>query len=113
MNIKESFEFKKDLKKLLKRYKTLEKDLEVAKLAIATEPLGDGSRHWIVITRNERKYLIKMRMMCRAVKGSTFRLVYFYDADRAEVLLIELFYKGYKSTPNSKRMDKVVKELMD
>jgi mRNA-degrading endonuclease RelE of RelBE toxin-antitoxin system len=113
MEIKESDEFRKDLKRLSKRYRTLERDLEVAKLAMVAEPIGNGSRHWNVLKQKDKKYILKMRMMCRAVKGATFRLVYFYDSDTSKIVLVEVFFKGAKSIPNEKRMNLAVKDLMD
>ena len=44
-------------------------------------------------------------MMCRAVNGAQFRLIYFYDGDKVEVLFIELYFKGDKERENTKRIN--------
>ncbi|MEX0919074.1 MAG: hypothetical protein WDZ85_03905 [Candidatus Paceibacterota bacterium] len=112
MIITESEEFCRDFKKLLKKYRTLKGDFEVAKKAISAEPTGDGSKHWHIIKQKDEAYILKIRMMCRAVKGASFRLVYFYDGKTVEVIFIEIFFKGRKSLPNQKRIKRMVKKLM-
>lgn len=107
MEIIETDEFKKDFKKLLKKYRTLEKDFEIAQKAIIAEPTGDGSRHWTILKRDGDKYILKTRMMCRAVRGSSFRLVYFYYGEAVKVLFIEIYFKGIKETEDKKRIDNI------
>lgn len=113
MKISESDEFKKDFKKLHKKYRSLAKDFAVLKQAILTEPLGDGTKHWNCLTRVESKDLsfLKVRMMCRSVRGASFRVVYMYDGDKLELLFIEIFFKGNKNVENQKRIEAIIKTL--
>lgn len=97
MNIIEGPEFQKEFKKLLKKYRTLEGDIVIAKLAIAAAPKGNGTKHWAVLTQQGDVYVLKMRMMCRAVRGADFRLVYKYDGNTVEVVFIEIYFKGDKA----------------
>lgn len=106
MNFQEGDEFQKEFKKLAKKYRTLVDDFQIVKKAIKASPAGDTSKHWHILKYDGAdKYILKMRMMCRAVKGTQFRLVYFYDGTSVEVLFIEIFYKGNKENENKTRID--------
>ncbi|MFW5853263.1 MAG: hypothetical protein ACOCU8_01310 [Patescibacteria group bacterium] len=107
MKIVEGDKFQKDFKRLLKKYKTLQEDFEVAKKAIQVEPTGDGSKHWNILREKDNKYILKMRMMCRTLRGSELRLIYFYDGDTVEVVFIEVYYKGNKERENKKRIQDI------
>ena len=113
MDFQESDEFKKEFKKLHKKYPTLEDDLEVVKKAIAASPEGNGSKHWETLSRDTSdKRILKMRMMCRAVRGSQFRLVYLYDGQSVEVLFIELYFKGNKEREDKERIKILIDSLV-
>jgi len=113
MDIQESEEFKKDFKKLLKKYKTLQDDFSVAKSVIVAEPKGDGTKHWNILWQSDDRCILKVRMMCRAVKGASFRLIYFYDGEVAKILFIEMYYKGSKELEDRGRISAVVKQLQE
>lgn len=106
MEFSESDEFKKEFKKLAKKYPTLEDDFEVVKKIIAATPEGNGAKHWNRLKYDETENCVmKMRMMCRSVRGSQFRLIYFYNGEIVKVLFIELYFKGDKERENTKRID--------
>lgn len=112
MHFSESDEFRKEFKKLVKKYHTLEQDLEMVKKVIAATPAGNGSKHWNVLKcYDEERYILKMRMMCRAVKGSQFRLIYYYDGTKVEVLFIEIYFKGNKHREDAKRIRDFIAKL--
>lgn len=104
MQFRYSDEFEKEFKKLKKKYRTLESDLAVLKKAIIAEPTGDGSKHWNVLHQTDVQCVVKVRLMCRALKGSSMRVVYRYDGEYAEVLFIELYYKGDKDNEDWERI---------
>ncbi len=107
MDFSESDEFKKEFKKLSKKYRTLVDDLEVVKKAIRVNPTGDGTKHWNILRHDgETKYAMKMRMMCRAVRGSQFRLIYLYESELVTVLFIEMYFKGMKEREDKERIDR-------
>lgn len=107
MYFSEIDDFKRDFKKLAKKYPTLEEDFAVAKKAITACPAGNGSRHWNIFKKDgSGRYILKSRMMCRAVKGAQFRLVYFYDSTEATVEFIELYFKSNKERENVERIKK-------
>lgn len=112
MEFVESDDFKREFKKLKKKYPTLEDDLEVVKKAIKATPTGNGTKHWNILkTDNSHCYILKMRMMCRAVRGSQFRIVYCYNEKNIEILFIELYFKSNKVNEDRQRIDDVIKEL--
>ena len=104
-------EFQKDLKRLRKKYRSLNQDIAVVKQAIAALPTGDGSKHWVVKNKVEDTYVMKMRMMCRSVKGAQFRLVYGYNQKTVTVLCLELYYKGDQVRETSDRIDEYLKRV--
>jgi mRNA-degrading endonuclease RelE of RelBE toxin-antitoxin system len=112
MEFSESEEFKKEFKKLAKKYPTLGDDLAVVKKAIIVSPTGNGTKHWSTLKQDESdNFIMKMRVMCRSVRGSQFRLVYFCNNKKLEVLFIELYYKGSKEREDTKRIDEYFSKL--
>jgi len=111
MKINEGDEFKREFKKLLKKYQTLESDFLIARKVILAEPAGDGTKHRNVLWQDEERYIMKVRMMCRAVRGSSFRLVYLYDGESPEILFIEIYFKGNKELEDRGRIRDIVKKL--
>lgn len=114
MDIRETDEFRKDFKKLKKKYRTLDEDFETLKKAIRAEPLGDGTKHWNPITRIEEQEItfLKVRMSCRALNiGSDFRIIYMYDGSRIELLFIEVYFKGSKENHDRERIERIIKEI--
>jgi len=101
-------EFNKDLKRL-KKYRTLENDLEILTQVIRENPLGGGSRHWNILKSDEDKFILKTRMMCRAVRGTSFRVIYFYDGKNIKLEFIEIYFKGSKSREDTKRINSLWK----
>ncbi|MEX2411951.1 MAG: hypothetical protein WD607_11410 [Candidatus Paceibacterota bacterium] len=113
MKIFEGDEFKKDFKKLKKKYRSLEDDFRVLKMAVTAEPQGDGTKHWNCITKIEEKeiYFFKVRMMCRVVRGSDFRVIYMYNGESVELLFIEMYFKGSKELEDKNRIKDFVKKF--
>jgi mRNA-degrading endonuclease RelE of RelBE toxin-antitoxin system len=111
MDISYTDEFNKDFKRLSKKYKTLEKDLEILVRAVCTEPKGDGTKHWNIITIDQERYFLKVRMMCRSVRGADFRVVYMYDGEKLALLFIEMYFKGDKENNDKSRIDAIVKSI--
>ena len=110
MNVSKSSQFQRELKKLQKKYRTLFEDLEILEKLIQKFPLGDDSRHCNELKKTETQCICKRRMMCRAVKGSEFRGIYYYDGSQIELMCLEIYYKGSKTTEDQKRIEKIWKE---
>jgi len=102
-------EFKKDLKDLLKKYKTLKEDLEVVKLDLNDEP-GEGPPFSFRINNlGIETCIIKVKKIaCKALKGrgvnSGFRLIYAHFPDEQKITFIELYHKNDKENESRKRI---------
>ncbi len=107
IEIQESEKFKKEFKKLRKKYESLDRDFEFFKKFIEDTPFGDGTLHWNTLKKYEKKVIMKKRMMCRSLKSSSMRVIYYYDGDSIELECIEIYYKGNKESENKKRVEEI------
>jgi len=112
-------EFDKDLKKLLKRFKTLEDDLEVfiRKQLTLYHKLKIDNKGVVQISdlQIENPKIYKARKFaCRSLKGkgaqSGIRVVYAYFEKEDKIELIEIYYKGDKEKEDRDRILKHYKE---
>jgi len=112
-------EFEKDLKKLIKRFKTLEDDL---KNFLRTQPnlyhkLKIDNRGIFQISglkiENPKIYKAK-KFACRSLKGtgvqSGIRVIYAYFEEEDKIELIEIYYKGDKENEDRERILKHYKD---
>ncbi len=106
--------FKKDLKILKKRFKTLDEDLVIAKKnAIELFHLyGIDNQSTVLIPKmsNQRFQLYKLRKFaCKALKGkgvqSGIRIIYAYCLENATVILIEIYFKADQENENKQRIE--------
>lgn len=102
--------FKKELKKYAKTYKSIESDFSELKRIISKLPTGCKSKHWNILKEESEKYIIKTRMMCRSAKGSSFRVIYFYDGKKVELLFLKMYFKGKKEGEDQKRINTLWEE---
>lgn len=93
MEFNELLEFSKELKQLAKKYKSLPKDINEFKHVIAVVPLGN-SKHFNVITKNDRYAIVKARLFCRYMKNSSLRIIYAFHFQNCKVDFIEIYFKG-------------------
>lgn len=106
-------EFERDLKKLLKGFKTLEEDLTVF---IETQlnlyhklKMDNGGIFQIpgLGIEGTRVYKSK-KFACRSLKGrgvnSGIRVIYAYDEVQDIITLIEIYFKGDKENENRERV---------
>jgi hypothetical protein len=102
-------EFKKDLKLLLKKYRTLKDDLEVVKLDLNDEP-GEGPPFSFRIDNlGIETCIIKVKKMaCKALKGrgvnSGLRLIYAHFPNKQKITFIELYHKNYQECEDKPRI---------
>jgi mRNA-degrading endonuclease RelE of RelBE toxin-antitoxin system len=109
MKFKKLDEFEKDLKKLLKRYKTLENDLEVVKKILITEPDARPPFSYRIDGLGIQSCIIKVKKIaCRSLKGrganSGLRLIYAHFEDEKMIVLIELYHKTDKELEDRERI---------
>ncbi len=113
MNFKSTPEFEKEIKHLQKKYQTLPDDLEEFKRVLCKFPTGTG-KNFAVLRQIETVKIIKARLFCRTLKGSSLRVIYAYHEKTGEIEFIEfieLYFKGDKETENKKRIEDYLKAL--
>lgn len=110
MNFDELPEFTKELKRLVKKYKSLPKDLEEFKRVIAVVPLGN-SKHFNVITKNEACAILKARFFCRYLKGSSLRIIYAFHRQNCIINFIEIYFKGNKENEDRERIKNYINDI--
>lgn len=109
MNFERLDEFEKDLKKLLKRYRTLESDLEVVKKVLTAEPGERPPFSFCIEGLGIRSCVIKVKKIaCKALKGrganSGLRLIYAHFEEEKRIVMIELYHKNDKELENRDRI---------
>ena len=106
-------EFERDIRRLLKRFKTIEDDLEIfiEKQLFLYHKLKEDNKGIFQITGlpigNPKVYKAK-KFACRSLKGkgvrSGIRVIYAYDEEKDKVELIEMYYKGDKENEDRQRI---------
>lgn len=114
MLFEELSEFEKDLKKLLKRFRTLEDDLKVVKQVLAVAPEARPPFSYTIDGLGLINCVIKVKKIaCKALKGkgssTGLRLVYAWFEQEEKIILIELYYKGDKENEDRERILKYIK----
>ncbi len=114
MTYEELDEFKKDLKHLLKKYRTLNEDMTDLKKALAVAPDAEPPFSFRISDLQTSTCVIKVKKIaCRALKGngvnSGLRLIYAYFIKEERIVMIELYHKNDKENENKERIKKYFK----
>lgn len=109
MTFDELNEFKKDLKDLLKKYRTLKDDLDVVKRVLAIMPDERPPFSFRIDNLSLETCVIKVKKIaCRALKGrgvnSGLRLIYAYFEAEQRIVFIELYHKSDKEGEDRERI---------
>lgn len=109
MNFDELAEFKKDLKGLLKKYKTLHEDLNVVRKVLEVVPDERSPFSFQIPNLGLETCIIKVKKIaCKALKGkgvnSGLRLIYAYFPNDEKIIFIELYHKNDKEVEDRKRI---------
>ncbi len=94
-------EFKKDFKKLNRRYKSLTDDIKTFKNVVEFCPEGN-TKHFNIIRTKDNIKIIKARFFCKYLKGDSMRVVYALHEDK--VIFIQLYHKGDTQVHDAKRV---------
>ncbi len=102
-------EFEKDLKCLLKKYRTLNEDLQVLKQVLEVFPDERSPFSFRIDNLGLTTCVIKVKKIaCKSLKGrgvnSGLRLVYAYFCDEQKIVFIELYQKNVKENEDRKRI---------
>ena len=103
MNFDETGEFSKDFKRLSRKYKSLVDDLLEFKKVVSKFPLGTG-KHFVILIAKETFKIIKSRLFCRYLKGSSLRIIYAYCENKQKVEFIQLYFKDGKENEDHNRI---------
>lgn len=115
-SIEKTDAFERDLKKLLKRFKTLEEDLQTlvnaSLYAFHKLDIDTGGIFRLSGLGFEEPPVYKVKKFaCRSLKGtgsrSGMRLIYSYHAVADSIVLIEIYYKGDKDNEDRERIAKI------
>lgn len=109
MIFEELAEFKRDLKKLLKKYRTLKNDLDVVKKVLEFSPSERPPFSFCIDNLGLGTCVIKVKKIaCRALKGrgvnSGLRLIYAHFQEEDKIIFIELYHKNDKENEDRQRI---------
>ncbi|MDP2820769.1 MAG: hypothetical protein Q8O39_01010 [bacterium] len=110
INFDELPEFSKEYKRYLKKYRTLDSDFLNFKKIILSIPCGVG-KHFNIITVSNDIKIIKARLFCRYLKGTSLRIIYAFHFQSRKVDFIELYFKGEKENEDSERIKAYLKNF--
>jgi mRNA-degrading endonuclease RelE of RelBE toxin-antitoxin system len=109
MNFEELPEYKKDLKNLLKKYRTLTEDMEVVKKVLTVSPGERPPFSFRVDGLGIKTCVIKIKKIaCRSLKGrgvnSGFRLIYAFFEEESTIIFVEIYFKADKENEDRERI---------
>ncbi len=104
-------EFARELKRLRKKYPTLNDDLEELKQALAKIKIRNGGKHWNCLHRSEKLSVYKIRLACRYLRATTMRVIYAHHVDSEKIVFIELYYKGEKDNEDRERIKQHLSDM--
>ncbi len=109
MKFDELEEYKKDLKGLLKKYRTLNDDIKVVKQVLEVMPNERPPFSFRIDNLGIETCVIKVKKIaCKALKGrgvnSGLRLVYAYFPADQRIVFIELYHKNDKENEDRQRI---------
>jgi mRNA-degrading endonuclease RelE of RelBE toxin-antitoxin system len=101
-------EFDRDLKKLKKRFRTLNEDIEVLKKVLEVNPDALPPLSFRISGTGTVIPVIKVKKFsCKALKGSGansgIRVIYAYYKEKQEIKFVEIYFKGDKETEEKER----------
>ena len=102
-------EFEKDLKQLLKRYRTLNDDLDDVKKILKVKPEERPPFSFRIDNLGLETCVIKVKKIaCRALKGrgvnTGLRLIYAHFKEEEKIIFVELYHKNDKENEDRERI---------
>lgn len=109
MNFEELPEFKKDVKILTKKYRTLIDDLDTVKRVLEVSPNERPPFSFRIDDLGLKTCIIKVKKIaCKSIKGrgvnSGLRLIYAHFKDENKIVFIELYHKNNKEKEDKDRI---------
>ena len=96
-------EFKKELKRLLKKYHSLEQDLELLENYLQLYPRGNPPRIFQINNLGIQTEIFKVKQFrCQSMKGkgslSGIRIVYAFLSESIKIEFVQIYYKEKDDT---------------
>ncbi len=109
MKFEQLSEFERDLKSLLKKYRTLNDDLLIVKQILKAHPEERPPFSFRIANIELETCVIKIKKIaCKALKGrgvnSGLRLIYAYFPAENKIVFIELYHKNEKENEDRERI---------
>ena len=112
MTFDELPEFQKERKRLARKYRSLSDDLREFRNVVSVVPLGNR-KHFTAIAQNENLHIVKARLFCRYLKGSSLRVIYSYFEQEQRIEFIEIYFKGDKENEDRHRVKEYLTKYQD
>lgn len=102
-------EFEKDLKQLLKKYRSLNDDLAEVKTILKKKPEERPPFSFRIDNLGLKTCVIKVKKIaCKALKGrgvnSGLRLIYAHFQEEEKIIFVELYHKNDKENEDKQRI---------
>jgi len=102
-------EFDKDLKNLLKKYRSLDDDLDEVKTILKVKPNERPPFSFRIDNLGLKTCIIKVKKIaCKSLKGrgvnSGLRLIYAYYQAEEKIVFVELYHKNDKENEDRQRI---------
>ena len=109
MIIEELNHFKKDLKKLLKKYRSLDDDLKVLKKVLKVEPKERPPFSFRIEGLGIETSVIKVKKIaCKSLKGrgvnTGLRIIYAHFEEDERIVFVELYHKNNNENEDRERI---------
>jgi len=121
MNYSETAEFTRDFKKLLKKFPSLNDDMEITKKfrieLFHIQKIDNRSIFEIerIGNNKELKFFKIKKFQCKSLKGrgskSGIRIIYAFHSLICKVVFIEIYFKGNKENEDRERIKKYSKNF--
>ncbi|MFH0951199.1 MAG: hypothetical protein V1765_01865 [bacterium] len=120
INYGETPAFQKDFKRLLKKFKSLGDDLELAKVAAIElshiQKINNLSIFLVQGSCTEKIQICKIKKFaCKALKGrgskSGIRVIYAFHCESCKVDFIEIYFKGEQENEDKDRIKEYLKNF--
>ena len=111
MKFEELPEYQKDLKQLLKKYRTLKPDMKDLQKTLEVEPDAEPPFSYRIEGLGIKTCVIKVKKIaCRALKGkgvnSGLRLIYAWFEVEQRIVMVELYHKNEKENEDRNRINR-------
>jgi len=109
MKFEELTEFKKDIKKISKKYRSISEDIEVVKKVLEVNPNERPPFSYRIDGLGIESCIIKVKKIAsKSFKGkgvnSGFKIIYAHFEKEERIVLIEVYHKSEKEIEDKKRI---------